>query len=170
MLRRLLTIALAVLLVLAACVARWYLPDAASGRQMWGLLELARFVNPEGLKSIGKNLYIDTDASGRGWWEGDESMWIDGEAKASIQGTGTEDYFGGAWGFRQEYAMADHGVSYLEKVAGRADWQAGKYTLYRFHRRDPIPFRRSFKISIERGHNNHRRDSAYSSVAYWYQE
>lgn len=30
-----------------------------------GQLELARFVNPEGLKSIGKNLYIDTDASGQ---------------------------------------------------------------------------------------------------------
>jgi len=29
-----------------------------------GQLELARFVNPEGLLSIGKNLYIETDASG----------------------------------------------------------------------------------------------------------
>jgi len=29
-----------------------------------GQIELARFVNPEGLKSIGKNLYVETDASG----------------------------------------------------------------------------------------------------------
>ena len=29
-----------------------------------GQIELARFVNPEGLKQIGKNLYIETDASG----------------------------------------------------------------------------------------------------------
>ncbi len=29
-----------------------------------GQIELARFVNPEGLLSIGKNLYIETDASG----------------------------------------------------------------------------------------------------------
>ena len=29
-----------------------------------GQILLARFVNPEGLKQIGKNLYIDTDASG----------------------------------------------------------------------------------------------------------
>jgi flagellar basal-body rod protein FlgG len=29
-----------------------------------GQLELARFVNAEGLKSIGKNLYVETDASG----------------------------------------------------------------------------------------------------------
>jgi flagellar basal-body rod protein FlgG len=29
-----------------------------------GQMELARFVNPEGLKQIGRNLYIDTDSSG----------------------------------------------------------------------------------------------------------
>jgi len=29
-----------------------------------GQLELARFVNPEGLKQIGRNLYLETDASG----------------------------------------------------------------------------------------------------------
>ena len=29
-----------------------------------GQIEMARFVNPEGLKTIGQNLYIDTDASG----------------------------------------------------------------------------------------------------------
>jgi hypothetical protein len=115
-------------------------------------------------------MVLSVDAAGAGWWEGDESMWIDGESTPSIQGTGTEDYFGGAWGFRREYAMPDHGVSYLEKVPSRADWQAGKYSVYRFHRRDPIPFGRSIRVSIERGHNNHRRDSTYSSVAYWYQE
>jgi hypothetical protein len=115
-------------------------------------------------------MVLSVDAAGAGWWEGDESMWIDGETTPSIQGTGTEDYFGGAWGFRREYAMPDHGVSYLEKVPSRPDWQAGKYSLYRFHRRDPIPFTRSIRVSIERGHNNHRRDSTYSSVAYWYCE
>lgn len=29
-----------------------------------GQIELARFVNPEGLKQIGRNLYVETDASG----------------------------------------------------------------------------------------------------------
>src|SRR5262249_49741394 len=77
-------------------------------------------------------MVLSADAAGAGWWEGDESMWIDGEATPSVQGTGTEDYFGGAWGFRREYAMPDHGVSYLEKVPARPDWQAGKYSVYRF--------------------------------------
>jgi len=33
--------------------------------QQIGQLELARFVNPEGLLQIGKNLYLETDASGQ---------------------------------------------------------------------------------------------------------
>lgn len=111
---------------------------------------------------------LSVDGAGAGWWEGDEMFWIDGEAKPSIAGTGTEDYFGGAWGFRREYNMPHHGVSFLEKIAGRPDWQAGLYTVYRFHEKDPVTFTKSLRVSMERGHNNHRRDSAYSSVAYFY--
>jgi hypothetical protein len=112
---------------------------------------------------------LSVDASGASWWEGDEVVWIDGAASPAISGTGTEDYFGGAWGFRQEYHAPNYGVSVLIKVPERKDWQAGKYTTYRFHEKDPIPFRKSLKMSIERGHNNCRRDSTYRSVAYWYQ-
>ena len=97
-------------------------------------------------------------------------IWVDGEPKPSIHGTGTEDYFGGAWGFRREYNMPHHGVSYLEKVPERKAWQAGRFTMYRFHERDPIPFRKSLRMAIERGHENGRSDCEYTSVAYWYQE
>ena len=113
---------------------------------------------------------LSIDALGPGWWEGDDMMWIDGEEKASIVGTGTEDYFGGAWGFRQEYASPHHGVTVLERVEGRTDWRAGRFTVYRFHDKDPVPFTRSLRVSIERGHANERRAYPYSSVAYWYQE
>lgn len=37
---------------------------AGPDRSQIGQIELARFIDPEGLKSIGKNLYIETDASG----------------------------------------------------------------------------------------------------------
>jgi hypothetical protein len=134
--------------------------------------------NPDGrdnhviLAAEGRGHYLgvslSVDASGAGWWEGDEMIWIDGEKRPSILGTGTEDYFGGAWGFRREYTMPFHGVSYLEKVPDRADWQAGRYTVYRWHEKDPIPFTKGIRVSIERGHNNHRRDSGYRSVAYYY--
>lgn len=36
----------------------------APERTQIGQIELARFINPEGLKSIGQNLYVETDASG----------------------------------------------------------------------------------------------------------
>lgn len=39
--------------------------QGGANRQEIGQIELARFVNPEGLKQIGKNLYIETDASGQ---------------------------------------------------------------------------------------------------------
>jgi len=145
-------------------------PGDAAGR--------AEARNPDGrdnhviLDANGRGHFIgvslSVDAPGAGWWEGDEMFWIDGEQRPSIAGTGTEDYFGGAWGFRREYSMPFHGVSFLEKVSGRKDWQAGLYTVYRFHQPDPIPFTKSLHVSIERGHNNHRRDGTYSSVAYYY--
>ena len=113
---------------------------------------------------------LSVDTPGLGWWEGDEMIWVDGETKPSLHGTGTEDYFGGAYGFRREYNTPYHGISFLEKTPERPEWQAGRYTVYRFHERDPIPFTHSFKMSIERGHNNSRADSEYASVAFWYQE
>ncbi|MBI4582346.1 MAG: DUF2961 domain-containing protein [Planctomycetes bacterium] len=136
--------------------------------------------NPDGrfnhliLDTQGKGHFIgvvlSVDALTGGWWEGDDMTWVDGEERASIVGTGTEDYFGGAWGFRQEYHTPQHGVTVLEKVEGREDWRAGRYTVYRFCEKDPVPFTRSFRMSIERGHANDRRNCIYSSVAYWYQE
>ncbi len=137
-------------------------------------------LNPDGrlnhlvLETEGKGHFVGVvlsiDAVTGGWWEGDDMMWIDGEEKASIAGTGTEDYFGGAWGFRREYHMPYHGVTVLERVEGRTDWRAGKFTVYRFHAKDPVPFVKSFRMSIERGHANDHRNCTYTSVAYWYQE
>ena len=57
-----------------------------------------------------------------------------------------------------------------ERVPEREDWRTGKFTVYRFHERDPVTFTKSIKVSIERGHANDRPDSRYPSVAYWYQE
>ena len=49
------------------------------------------------------------------------------------------------------------------------DFQPGsKATVYRFHIPDPVPFKKSIRVTIEHGHGNDRADD-YSSVAYWYQ-
>lgn len=38
--------------------------QGSSAQTTIGQIELARFINPEGLKQVGKNLYVETDASG----------------------------------------------------------------------------------------------------------
>lgn len=96
--------------------------------------------------------------------EGDDMFFIDGEQTPSINGTGTEDYFLGAWDFGDHafaYGLFGVPVKGIEKAGGR-------YSLYRFHLDSPIPFTKSLKAGIEHGHANHRSDN-YFSVAYWYQ-
>jgi hypothetical protein len=100
-----------------------------------------------------------------GWWgEGDDMFFVDGEARPSINGTGSEDYFLGAWDF------GSHSFSYpLFGAPVKGEERAGgRWSLYRFHLDSPITFTKSLKATIEHGHGNHRSDNYYS-VAYWYQ-
>ena len=99
------------------------------------------------------------------WWgEGDDMFFVDGARRPSIQGTGAEDYFLGAWGFRKgTFSYQLYGAPVVEK--GRA---GARSSVYRFHLDAPITFKTSFKATIEHGNANHRSDNYYS-VAYWYQ-
>ena len=128
----------------------------------------------------GKDNYVWLDAIGRGhfagvtmsvvenqdgWWgEGDDMFFVDGEKLPSINGTGTEDYFLGAWDFNgKSFSYALFGAP----VVGQ-ELQGGHWSVYRFHLDSPIPFTRSLRATIEHGHANDRGDNFYS-VAYWYQ-
>ena len=99
------------------------------------------------------------------WWgEGDDMFFIDDDAAPAISGTGSEDYFLGAWDFGGtpfSYPLYGAPVVGTELAGGRS-------SVYRFHLDAPITFRKSFKATIEHGHANHRSDNYYS-VAYWYQ-
>ena len=100
-----------------------------------------------------------------GWWgEGDDMFFIDGDKLPTIEGTGSEDYFMGAWDF------GDQPFSYgLMGAPVKGDEVAGSHSsVYRFHLDSPIPFTKSIRATIEHGHANHRSDNYYS-VAYWYQ-
>jgi hypothetical protein len=97
--------------------------------------------------------------------EGDDVITVDG--KLSFAGTGTEDYFCDAWGFRV-FSDLYHGVPVYE---GRNI--GDRLSAYRFHVVDPIPFRRSFKFEIEHWPwispwPNTGRDY-FSGLAFWYQ-
>jgi hypothetical protein len=128
----------------------------------------------------GKDNYVWVDATGPGhfvgvtmsvfqnqdgWWgEGDDMFFVDGEPRPSINGTGSEDYFLGAWDF------GGHPFSYRlygAPVVGE-ERAGGKSSVYRFHLDSPITFTKSLHATIEHGHANHRSDNYYS-VAYWYQ-
>jgi hypothetical protein len=101
-------------------------------------------------------------------WEGDDMIFVDGEPfPPSIHGTGLEDYFGSAWGFRSEFSAPFIGTPYKENDIW-TNWRTGRWSVYRFHIIDPIPFRESIRVTFEHGHANARSDD-YSSTAYWYQ-
>jgi len=100
-----------------------------------------------------------------GWWgEGDDMFFVDGEKTPSVNGTGSEDYFLGAWDFGgHPFSYALFGAPAVgHEVAG------GRSSVYRFHLDSPIPFTKSLRATIEHGHANVRSDD-YFSVAYWYQ-
>ncbi|MGA3324593.1 MAG: glycoside hydrolase family 172 protein [Terriglobia bacterium] len=128
----------------------------------------------------GEGNYVWLEATGRGhyvgvtmsvlqnqdeWWgEGDDMFFIDGDKLPSIEGTGSEDYFLGAWDFGgKPFSYELFGAPVVgDEVAG------SRSLVYRFHLDSPIPFTKSIRATIEHGHANHRSDS-YFSVAYWYQ-
>jgi len=100
-----------------------------------------------------------------GWWgEGDDMFFVDGAPLPSLQGTGSEDYFQGAWDFGSSpFAYSTFGAPQKgDEVMG------SRSSVYRFHLDSPIPFTKSFRATIEHGHANQRMDNYYS-VAYWYQ-
>jgi hypothetical protein len=133
----------------------------------------------------GKNNYTFVETRGKGhlmgvtlgvaqnsenWFgEGDEMIFVDDENSPAITGTGTEDYFCGAWDFGGKdtaiaFAHLYNGAPYLaipERTGGR-------YCLYRWHADAPVTFNRYMKHTIEHGHADNRHD-CYYSVAYWYQ-
>ena len=98
-----------------------------------------------------------------GWNEGDEMIWIDGEAEPRIHGTGGEDYFNGAWGFSSLYSFPLVGLTEFH------GWEPGsRFSHYRWHLEAPVRFHKNIRATIEDGHANLRSDNLFS-VAYWYQ-
>ncbi|MBX5497219.1 MAG: DUF2961 domain-containing protein [Bryobacteraceae bacterium] len=139
----------------------------------------------------GKGNYVMFEAEGRGhyvgvthsilqnqgdWWgEGDEMMYIDDRETPRIVGTGSEDYYLGAWcygncgisPFGSTYPTFAY-KNYGNPVNG-GDHRGARWMVYRFHTDSPIPFQKYFRMTIEHGHANHRSDNFYT-VAYWYQQ
>ena len=100
---------------------------------------------------------------GQRFLEGNEEVYIDGERAPSIVGTGTEDYFGaGLYGRTGTFHAPDHGITIL-------DAETNRFSGYRWHINDPLPFRKSIKFLLQHGQSENEAIADYSTVAFWYQ-
>jgi len=135
------------------------------------------------LDTEGQGHYVGTVLSNlqmeTGWFgEGDDFFYVDGATEPQLRGTGTEDYFNDAWGFR-EFATPYHGVTLYEGV-----FTGDRVSAYRWHIQSPIPFKKSLLVEIEHKGSIFDDQAAItdfevggfierydwvSSVAFWYQ-
>jgi hypothetical protein len=125
----------------------------------------------------GRGQYVGTfmawQQNNAGWWgEGEIKMYLDGDQDfPTICGTGTEDYFGGAWAFGDDFSAPYLGFLQVDKKSGEV---GARMTMYRFHLHDPVFFLEDLKVTMQalswrsEGRFLPLQDDI-ASVAYWYQ-
>ncbi len=141
----------------------------------------------------GKGQYVGTylayGSNKNGWWgEGEIKFYMDGDTQfPTINGTGTEDYFCGAYDFdsmqkkpdgseSSEYTVFSGPYTGLPQVI-RGDGHYGiaqRFGLYRWHIADPIRFDKDLKVTIQDlgWHSDGRYmplQDDIASVVFWYQ-
>jgi hypothetical protein len=118
--------------------------------------------------------FLSVLANSDGWWgEGNDKFYVDGAAKPTIEGTGSEDYFCGAWDFQHAFWNPYNGVPLYDNGKKGGEKRGIMNTCYRWHIMDPVPFRKSLRFTIEHGRHGPDDDRSplrnhYSSVAFYY--
>ncbi len=112
----------------------------------------------EGVSGQGQYVgtYIAWQTNNNGWWgEGEIKFYMDGDSEfPTICGTGTEDYFGGAWCFIEDdgqyhsYSTPFMGLPQIIKPDGLYKSQQ-RFGLYRWHVMDPIRFKQDLRVTIQ---------------------
>jgi hypothetical protein len=133
----------------------------------------------------GKGHYVGTamawglNSSGGWWGEGEIKFYMDGDVDyPTICGTGTEDYFGGAY----DWDVDDRYVTYTGPFMGmplvvQPDGLFGsqqRFSMYRWHIVDPVRFEKDLRVTIQAlgcrsGGRWEARQDDMASVAFWYQ-
>ncbi len=137
----------------------------------------------DGVKGQGHYVgtYLAWGVNNNGWWgEGEMKFYMDGDTDfPTICGTGTEDYFGGAWNFEQprgEYGVFTGpytGLHQVIKPDGLYQSQQ-RFGMYRWHIMDPIRFEKELRVTIHalgwriKGPYLPLQDDIASTV-FWYQ-
>ncbi len=141
----------------------------------------------------GKGHYVGTylayGSNKNGWWgEGEIKFFMDGDTEfPTINGTGTEDYFNGAYDFDsqsknkagvEESRYTEFSGPYTglpQVIRGDGHYEiAQRFGLYRWHILDPVRFEKDLKVTIQ--DLGWHADGRYlplqddiASVAFWYQ-
>lgn len=137
----------------------------------------------DGVKGHGHYVgtYIAWGVNNNGWWgEGEVKFYLDGDDEfPTICGTGTEDYFGGAWNFEHPkgeygvYSTPYLGLPQVIKPDGLYRSQQ-RFGMYRWHIMDPIRFEQDLRVTIQAlGWRSGGRylplQDDIASTAFWYQ-
>jgi hypothetical protein len=128
------------------------------------------FLECEGAPGRFVGTAITVDDAWRSWWgEGDEKIWVDDDVFPSFFGTGSEDFFGDAWGIRR---LTE---SFYACSLSQSDAAAARISCYRWMVPDDVPFHERVVGTIENypetlwGTASVEWDEDYVSTAYWYQ-
>lgn len=149
------------------------------------------FVLVDSIKGKGQYVgtYLAYGSNKNGWWgEGEIKFFMDGDTKfPTIAGTGTEDYFNGAYDFDSRHKNANGietseytefsgpytGLPQVLRGDGHYDI-AQRFGLYRWHIADPVRFEKDLKVTLQDLGWHH--DGRYmplqddlATVAFWYQ-
>jgi hypothetical protein len=125
--------------------------------------------------------YLAVGVTNSGWWgEGEIKFFLDGDLEfPTICGTGTEDYFGGAYDWHVDgqyvtYTTPFLGMHQVLRPDGLYRSQT-RFGMYRWHVPDPIRFAQNIRVTLQA--LGWRSDDRYlplqcdiASVAYWYQQ
>ena len=122
----------------------------------------------DGVKGRGQYVgtYMALTTLERYWYgEGEVKFYIDGDEEyPTICGTGTEDYFGGAWSFATQengrtventfctpflgYPYYSHHDTFLHNDYHNDD-QMPQRSFYRWHIQDPVIFEEDLKVTVQ---------------------
>ncbi|ONK13437.1 glycoside hydrolase family 172 protein [Streptomyces sp. MP131-18] len=110
--------------------------------------------------------YLAWGVNSPGWWgEGELKFFLDGDDEfPTICGTGTEDYFGGAWNFDvpgqgyTAYTTPYLGLNQILRPDGLYASQQ-RFGMYRWHIPDPVRFAADLRVTVQSlgigpGHGN----------------
>ncbi|MBN2579580.1 MAG: DUF2961 domain-containing protein [Pirellulales bacterium] len=138
----------------------------------------------DGVKGRGQYVgtYLAWEVNRPGWWgEGEVKFYLDGDQKfPTICGTGTEDYFGGSYDFKNSetglYEPFTTPYSGMCQVIppDRIYIPPQRFGLYRWHIPDPVRFEKDLRVTIQslgwmREGKRIPMKNDIASTAYWYQ-